>query len=196
MHPKKRQRKNASAMKLVGKLVGLFRNAAGLTRAQLAERASVQTETIASIEQGRRSLLPDLARSLDEILDTKGALETAVDNMPEVDRIPAWAETFLDLEREALALSFYENQVLPGLLQREDYARAVFGSRVPAFSEDGINTQVATRSERQSIQRSSPCSSVACPPWRATPATAPRPPASPTRGTRDGPSCAPAWSCP
>ncbi|HWU06787.1 MAG TPA: helix-turn-helix transcriptional regulator [Streptomyces sp.] len=155
MHPKKRQRKNASAMKLVGKLVGLFRNAAGLTQTQLADRAAVQTETIASIEQGRRSLLPDLARRLDELLDTKGALETAVDNMPEVDLIPVWAETFLDLEREALALSFYENQVLPGLLQREDYARAVFGSRVPAFSEDGINAQVATRLGRQAILRSS-----------------------------------------
>ncbi|MFE9726971.1 multiprotein-bridging factor 1 family protein [Streptomyces sp. NPDC005794] len=71
MHPKKRQRKNASAMKLVGKLAGLFRNAAGLTQVQLTERASVQAETIASIEQGRRFLLPDLARSVDEILDTK-----------------------------------------------------------------------------------------------------------------------------
>ncbi|MFC5072662.1 Scr1 family TA system antitoxin-like transcriptional regulator [Kitasatospora cinereorecta] len=155
MHPRKRQRKNASAMKLVGKLVGLFRIAADLTQAQLADRAAVQLETIASIEQGRRALLPDLARRLDALLDTKGALETAVDNMPEVDLIPAWAETFIDLEREALALSFYENQVLPGLLQREDYARAVFGSRVPAFSEDEIDTQVATRLARQGILRSS-----------------------------------------
>ncbi|WP_030559033.1 helix-turn-helix transcriptional regulator, partial [Streptomyces exfoliatus] len=86
-------------MKLVGKLVGLFRVAAGLTQAQLAERATVQMETIASIEQGRRTLLPDLARRLDELLATKGALETAVDNMPEVDLIPAWAERYMDLER-------------------------------------------------------------------------------------------------
>ncbi|MDT0431875.1 MULTISPECIES: helix-turn-helix domain-containing protein [Streptomyces] len=151
MHPRKRQRKNASAMKLVGKLVGLFRVAAGLTQAQLAELASVQVETIASIEQGRRSLLPDLARRLDELLGTKGALETAVDNMPEVDLIPAWAEQYMDLEREALALSWFENQVLPGLLQTESYARAVFRSKVPVISTKEIDTQVATRTERQSI---------------------------------------------
>ncbi|MEV3931933.1 helix-turn-helix transcriptional regulator [Streptomyces sp. NPDC049944] len=151
MHPRKRRSRNASAMKLVGKLVGLFRVAADLTQAQLADRAAVQLETIASIEQGRRTLLPDLARRLDQLLSTKGALETAVENMPEVDLIPAWAEQYMDLEREALALSWFENQVLPGLLQTEGYARAVFRSKVPVISSDEIDAQVATRTDRQSI---------------------------------------------
>ncbi|MER6655298.1 helix-turn-helix transcriptional regulator [Streptomyces sp. NPDC000971] len=151
MHPRNRQRRNASAMKLVGKLVGLFRVTADLTQAQLADRAAVQVETIASIEQGRRALLPDLARRLDALLDTKGALETAVDNMPEVDLIPAWAEQYMDLEREALALSWFENQVLPGLLQTESYARAVFRSKVPVISKDEIEAQVLARTDRQSI---------------------------------------------
>ncbi|MDF6020365.1 helix-turn-helix transcriptional regulator [Streptomyces sp. JH34] len=151
MHPRNRQRRNASAMKLVGKLVGLFRATADLTQAQLADRAAVQVETIASIEQGRRALLPDLARRLDALLDTKGALETAVDNMPEVDLIPAWAEQYMDLEREAFVLSFFANQVLPGLLQTENYARAVFTSRVPAFSEEEISGLVATRLQRQEL---------------------------------------------
>ena len=151
MQPRTRQRKNASAMKLVGKLVGLFRIAANLTQAQLADRAAIQLETIASIEQGRRRLLPDLARRLDQLLDTKGALETAVDNMPEVDLIPAWAEQYMDLEREALALSWYDNQVIPGLLQTENYARAVFRNRVPVFSDDEIRTQTTNRLERQAI---------------------------------------------
>lgn len=157
MHSKKPQRRNASAMKLVGKLVALFRVAAGLTQAQLATEAGVQVETIASIEQGRRSLLPDLAERLDELLPTKGALATAVENLPEVDLIPAWAEQYMDLEREALALSWFENQVLPGLLQTEAYARAVFCSKVPVLSPTEIEKQVATRIARQDIlQRDSP----------------------------------------
>lgn len=153
MHPRKRQRRNASAMKLVGKLVGVFRTAADLTQAQLADRVRLQVETIASIEQGRRALLPDLARQLDQLLETKGALETAVENMPEVDLIPAWAEQYMDLEREALALSFFANQVLPGLLQTENYARAVFDSRVPTFSREEIDGHVDKRLERQEILR-------------------------------------------
>ncbi|MFB6955123.1 Scr1 family TA system antitoxin-like transcriptional regulator [Streptomyces niveus] len=151
MHTRKRQRKNASAMKLVGALVALFREVAGLTQGQLAERALVHTETIASVEQGRRPLKPDLAALLDQVLSTKGALATAVENMPEIDRYPTWAAAFIDQEQEAIAISSYENQVVPGLLQTENYAHAVFRNRVPAFSEDEINTRVSGRIERQQI---------------------------------------------
>ncbi|MFF3402525.1 Scr1 family TA system antitoxin-like transcriptional regulator [Streptomyces sp. NPDC002659] len=140
-------------MKLVGALVGRFRVFAGLTQRELAERVSLHEETIASLEQGRRPLKPDLARALDRILDTKGALETAVDNMPEIDLIPAWAEQYMDIEAEAIALSWFENQVLPGLLQTESYARAVFRTRIPPFSEEEIDAQVAARLERQEILR-------------------------------------------
>ncbi|MFJ2441114.1 Scr1 family TA system antitoxin-like transcriptional regulator [Streptomyces sp. NPDC087658] len=155
MHPRKRPRKNASAMKLVGKLVARFREAAGLTQRELAERVSTHEETIASIEQGRRPLKPDMAHVLDQLLDTKGALETAVENMPEVDLIPAWAEQYMDLESEAIALSWFENQVLPGLLQTKNYAKAVFRSKVPILSEEEINAQVTARLKRQEILRRS-----------------------------------------
>ncbi len=151
MHPGKRKRKNASAMKLVGKLVALFRRAAGLTQSQLALLVGHQVETIASIEQGRRALLPDLAAKLDERLDTKGALAEAVAQLPEIDLIPAWVEEYLNLEREALALSWYDNQVVPGLLQTERYAEAVFRNRVPVFSEEKVALQTAGRLERQEI---------------------------------------------
>ncbi|MFE3152861.1 MULTISPECIES: Scr1 family TA system antitoxin-like transcriptional regulator [unclassified Streptomyces] len=138
-------------MKLVGKLVALFRRAAGLTQSQLALLVGHQVETIASIEQGRRSLLPDLAAKLDEQLDTKGALAEAVAQLPDIDLIPAWVEEYLNLEREALALSWYDNQVVPGLLQTERYAEAVFRNRVPVFSEEKVALQTAGRLERQEI---------------------------------------------
>lgn len=151
MQPRKRQRKNASAMRLVGALVARFRVAAELTQRQLAEQTCTQPETIASVEQGRRALQLPLAQRMDALLETKGALATAVENMPEVDLIPAWAEEYMDLERSALALCFFANQVLPGLLQTERYARAVFGSRVPTFSRAEIDAHVAKRLDRQEI---------------------------------------------
>ncbi|MFF1686469.1 Scr1 family TA system antitoxin-like transcriptional regulator [Streptomyces sp. NPDC058254] len=152
MNPRKRpRRKNASAMKMVGALLAVFRSAAGFTQRALAERVVVDEETIASIEQGRRPLKADLAAVLDELLDTKGALSVAVQNLPEVDLVPQWAEEFLDREREAVAISSYQNQVLPGQLQTEAYARAVFQSRVPALDPDEIEQYVAARVERQEI---------------------------------------------
>jgi transcriptional regulator with XRE-family HTH domain len=149
MHPRKR--KNASTMKLVGALVGQFRRAAGLTQCQLAELIKVSEETISSIEQGRRPLRPDIAAVLDQLLDTKRALQTAVENMPEIDMIPAWAEEYMDVEAEAIALSWYENQVLPGLLQTKSYAYALFRSRIPILTEEEIERRVKVRMERQEI---------------------------------------------
>ncbi|MGW1140855.1 helix-turn-helix domain-containing protein [Streptomyces zhihengii] len=147
----RRHRKNASAMRLLGRQLARFREAAGLTQRDLAAEFNLAEETVASIEQGRRPLKPDLADRLDARLDTKGALSVAVENMPEVDLIPAWAEEYMDLERDAVALSWYDNQVVPGLIQTERYARAVFRSRVPAFSADDIETRVAQRLDRQRI---------------------------------------------
>lgn len=151
MHPRKRQRKNASTMKLVGKLLARFRTEAGMTQVELAQASGVQEDTIASVEQGRRSLVPDLAETIDDLLDTKGALATAVDNMPEVDLIPLWAEDYIDMEQDALALSWYDNQVIPGLLQTKAYAEAVFRNRIPVYSQEEIETHTATRLQRQQI---------------------------------------------
>ncbi len=138
-------------MKMVGALLAVFREAAGYTQRSLGELFVVSEQQIASIEQGRRPLKPDLAEQLDELLGTKGALSEALKYMPEVDLVPLWAEEFLDREREAISIASYENQVLPGLLQTEAYARAVFGSRVPVYDEDEIVQLVAARVERHGI---------------------------------------------
>ncbi|MER6091178.1 helix-turn-helix domain-containing protein [Streptomyces bluensis] len=138
-------------MRMVGALLALYRQAGGYTQKSLGDRFVVGEQQIASIEQGRRPLKPDLAEQLDELLGTKGALAAALEYMPEVDLIPLWAEEFLDQEREAIVISSYENQVLPGLLQTEAYGWAVFRSRVPVYDEDRIAQLVAARIERQAI---------------------------------------------
>lgn len=151
MHPKNRRRKNGSAMKMLGAQLAHFRKLAGYTQESLAEAALMGVDLIASIEQGRRPLKLDQAIVLDELLGTKGALQTALAFMPDVDRIPAWAEDYVDLEGEAIALSWFENQVLPGLLQTEGYARAVLGNKVPAFDGDQVAGQTAARLDRQAV---------------------------------------------
>ncbi|MBZ6205638.1 helix-turn-helix transcriptional regulator [Streptomyces olivaceus] len=144
-------RRNASAMKMVGALLALYRQAAGLTQRSLGERFVIGEQQIASIEQGRRPLKPDLAEQLDELLGTKGALSVALSRMPEVDLVPLWAEEYLDRERESVAISWYEGLAVPGLLQTEGYARAVFRSRVPVYDEDTTEQLVTARIERQEI---------------------------------------------
>lgn len=151
MYTQRKIRRNASGLRLVGAQLALFRKAAGFTQRELGERVSLDEETVASIEQGRRPLKSDLADELDRLLGTKGALSVALENLPERERFPVWAADYMDLEREAMVISWFENQVLPGLLQTEAYARAVFRCRIPTLDEDEIEQRVAGRLERQAI---------------------------------------------
>lgn len=156
MAPRKRpqpRKKNSTAYEMVGALLALYRSVAGYTQAQLAPVVIISESKLASIEQGRRPLTVELAKEFDRVLETKGALEVAVDRLPDIDVHPSWAAEYLDHEREAIAISSYQNQVLPGLLQTKPYSGAVFRSRVPALSEDEIELQVAARVERQEILR-------------------------------------------
>ncbi|MFJ2178977.1 MULTISPECIES: helix-turn-helix domain-containing protein [unclassified Streptomyces] len=143
--------KNASVMKMLGAQVAAFRRAAGHTQKSLAALVILDEETIRSIEGGRRPLKKDLAATLDELLDTKGALSVGLANLPEIDLYPLWSEQYMDHEREAISLSSYDSGVVSGLLQIEPYARALFQGRVPAFSVDEIETKTAARIERQEI---------------------------------------------
>lgn len=109
MHTKRvPRRKNQSTMRMVGKQIQAARKAAGYTQSSLAKAVRADEETIASIEQGRRALLPDLAATLDELLDTKGMLLAGVENLPEIDQFPLNAEQFKVHLREAIAISWFE----------------------------------------------------------------------------------------
>ncbi|MER7371920.1 helix-turn-helix transcriptional regulator [Streptomyces lanatus] len=157
MNSKKPRKKNVSSMRMLGAQMQTARKAAGLTQRALAAEVLVDEETIASIEQGRRTLLLDMAEAVDRILDTKGTLAAGVENFPEIDQFPLYAEQYMVHEREAIALSWYDALVVPGLLQTEPYTRAVMRERVPAYDEDEIATKVTARVERQEIlQRKCP----------------------------------------
>lgn len=156
MAPRKRRtpkrKKSPTPFESLGALLALFRVAAGYTQVELAEAIIVSLAKLESIEQGRRPLTLDLAQELDQLLDTKGALEVAVEHLPDTDSaIPVWALEYVDLESDAITISSFENQVLPGLLQTEEYMRAVFRSRVPRLDDDEIALQIAVRLQRQEV---------------------------------------------
>lgn len=138
-------------MKMVGSQVAVCRIAKGMTQRALAEALHIDVETIASIEQGRRVLMPHVAAQMDGILGLPGVLTVAANGLPEVDMVPAWAEEYMEREAEALALSWYDTLAVPGLLQTEAYARAVLSCRVPFMGEEKIELQTARRIKRQEI---------------------------------------------
>ncbi|MFJ3493097.1 Scr1 family TA system antitoxin-like transcriptional regulator [Streptomyces sp. NPDC086091] len=138
-------------MKMLGRQLAAARRAAGMSQPEFSARVNINQETLASIEQGRRPLKLDTAERCDEVLGTRGMLAAGVMNLPEVDQFPLWAEEYMDQEKVAIALSWYDALVVPGLLQTEAYARAVLENRVPAYDPDSLETTLRLRLDRQEI---------------------------------------------
>ena len=66
------------------------------------------------------------------------------------DILPHWVEPYFGLEAAAAFIRNYQLQFVPGLLQTEDYARAVI-QLGNALAEDDIGRRVAARLSRQDV---------------------------------------------
>lgn len=67
------------------------------------------------------------------------------------DVLPGWFETYVGLEEAAALIRTYEVQFIPGLLQTEDYARAVISLGNSAAPPEEIEQRVSLRITRQKL---------------------------------------------
>jgi transcriptional regulator with XRE-family HTH domain len=67
------------------------------------------------------------------------------------DILPGWFEVYIGLEAAASRIRTYEVQFVPGLLQTEDYARAVTLLGHPAAPGHEVERRVGLRMRRQSL---------------------------------------------
>ncbi|MCX5375850.1 helix-turn-helix transcriptional regulator [Streptomyces sp. NBC_00091] len=133
-----------------GQLLKLVRVAAGMERAELGARLGYSASTIASYEQGRRIPQPDFIDRADEVLGAGGVLKTLKEEMARA-QYPAFFRDAAGFEAKAVALRVYAAIAVPGLLQTEEYARAVFRMQRPLLDDDVIEQRLAARLARQAI---------------------------------------------
>jgi transcriptional regulator with XRE-family HTH domain len=131
-----------------------YRTRAGLSQKDLASRANVSHDVISKIETGDRPPAEDFPPRLDTIpeLDTRGALTRLWNHLKKghKQRAYGWFQPWADIEAEATILRWYEPLVVPGLLQTEDYARAILSAR-PDGNLDDLDEQVAARLARHAV---------------------------------------------
>ena len=94
--------------------------------------------------------------AVDELLGCGGLLALLAEDVERAKtrrrvRHPDWFQDYADLEGKAVELHYYAALSLPGLLQTEGHARAVFTSRRPLLDEATIEQRVAARLARQRI---------------------------------------------
>ncbi|MGH4010903.1 MAG: helix-turn-helix domain-containing protein [Pseudonocardiaceae bacterium] len=67
------------------------------------------------------------------------------------DVVPEYFDVYVGLEEAASHFSWYESELVPGLLQTEDYARTVIRAGNPGVDENQIEQRVHVRMARQAL---------------------------------------------
>lgn len=67
------------------------------------------------------------------------------------DAVPEWFSLYMELEPTASSIQTYEAELVPGLLQTDDYARAIYRAFQPDAQDGEIERRVAVRMERQAM---------------------------------------------
>ncbi|MEU7983265.1 helix-turn-helix transcriptional regulator [Streptosporangium canum] len=139
-----------------------LREEAGLSQTEVTEKTDVNLATLHRIETAKAK--PQL-RTLNALLDAYGvtgdrradlvALQKEAKQRGwlhgfEVD-LPSPYSAYIGLEAEAREVINYESLFIPGLLQTEDYARAVMRGVRPTITDDEIETRIAARIQRQAL---------------------------------------------
>ncbi|MET7643769.1 helix-turn-helix transcriptional regulator [Streptomyces sp. NPDC005426] len=133
-----------------GALLAHLRKRAGLTQQALGAAIGYSLEQVASVEQGRRPAKAAFTEAAERALNAGGVLQVL---QAEVDRakLPRFFRNFAAVEAEVLSRFSYDPLLVPGLLQTEAYARAVFAGHCPPFSEEIVDQHTEARLGRQRL---------------------------------------------
>jgi transcriptional regulator with XRE-family HTH domain len=149
--------------RIVGAQLRRLREAAGITRREAGDTIKAGEAKLGRMELGRVGLdehdvVELLALYGIQDHDERDALLALV---REANRpgwlqaysrsMPAWFRPYVDLEEAAQVIRTYEVQFIPGLLQTEDYARAVIAHGMSAPPAKEVDRRVELRLRRQRI---------------------------------------------
>jgi transcriptional regulator with XRE-family HTH domain len=129
------------------------RMAAGLSQEQLGQRIGYSGAQVGKVETGERAPSQDFAERCDQALPEAGGLFVRIYALARRwdGGYPSWFTEWVEAERRAVSLRWWEPLLIPGLVQTADYARALFEAWRSADSEDELDKLVSARMERQSI---------------------------------------------
>jgi transcriptional regulator with XRE-family HTH domain len=138
-----------------------LREDAGLTYNEVAHRLEWSPSKLSRIETGQsRVNTGDVSDLLDVYAVSDASTREALVQLAREARRRGWwtrytdvlgTGTYVGLEAEASVIHTYESQSVPGLLQTEDYARAIISGGQVRPDPDTVERRVAARMARQEL---------------------------------------------
>ncbi len=143
----------------LGALLRGLRTEKGLTVEQVAEHLLCSSSKVSRMETGHGIATP---RDIRDLCDLYGITDKAerdrLMTLARESRQQAWWQsyelgyaTYVGLEAAAVAMSAFQSSAVLGLLQTEDYARAIDEGTMPRGSPDRIELQIEAKLTRQRI---------------------------------------------
>ncbi|MGW8556938.1 helix-turn-helix domain-containing protein [Streptomyces tubercidicus] len=140
----------ATPRTVLGRRLRRMRETANLSQRALADKVGYPHTYISRVERGEQLPSEALAEDLDTHFATDGLL-TELLSMAQDASIPDYGRAILESESKAARIQVFGSSLIPGLLQTEDYAHALFRESLPGESEERTNERVATRMRRQRV---------------------------------------------
>jgi len=128
-----------------------------MTQSDVAQQTNYALSTVSAYETGTRIPSADFAKLADKVFgtgpeseDDEGDLE-GLQKLVEQVSVRPWFRDRVEVERKSEEIREYESYQVPGLLQTEDYARAIMSASRPVLPDETIERAVALRMTRQQI---------------------------------------------
>jgi hypothetical protein len=147
---------------LLGAQLRRLREQAGVSRDDAGYHIRASGSKISRLELGRVSFKE---RDVSDLLDLYQVDATTKEQLVQLtveanatpwwqkyrEVVPDWFHVYVGLEEAATLIRVYEVQFVPGLLQTEDYARAVVMQGSPHLAPEEVDSRVAVRMGRQKL---------------------------------------------
>ncbi|MDJ0346986.1 helix-turn-helix transcriptional regulator [Streptomyces sp. H10-C2] len=150
----------SASMRMFGAVIRALREPNGISTDELAAHVGYSKSLIIKIERGERMPPPDFIEKAEPLLGAGPVLRKAAEHL-ERSEFPSWFEEYAELERTAVSVYKYDTLVINGLLQTEDYARALFDGRCPVLDAEEIERRVQARMARQALLTRTPSAQTA-----------------------------------
>lgn len=122
----------------------------GWTQVEVAEKLAYSSSFISDVELGNRNPRSDFAAKCDEVFGSPGTFGRLHDVVRHA-AYPSFFAPVIPYEASAVRIHGWELGSVPGLLQTEEYARALISATRPQDDDAAIDRLVTARMERQEI---------------------------------------------
>ncbi|MFD3549231.1 Scr1 family TA system antitoxin-like transcriptional regulator [Streptomyces sp. NPDC058655] len=137
---------SASPLDYYGSELRRLREDAGLKQGQLGEIVFCTASLVGQVETARKVPTRDFSERVDAALGTGGVFSRLA-GLVLRSQLPTWFQAYAEMEAKAAYISTFQAQLVYGLLQTPEYARALLGVDRPRQ----VDELVAARMERQRI---------------------------------------------